>query len=200
MTCYANITNLSIIPVIQKHVEGDFNKIIYELSSYGSTFDYLLSNFSNVVYSEYFPTKELGTFIGSILNQDVQKLTFDNNSFDIITSSQVFEHVPDDIKGFSECYRVLKDKGALIFTVPLYDIEKTKRMASIINGEIVFNGIPEYHDSRLGGPLSAPVFHYYSINDICQRVKSVGFSKVILSEIEIVRIQDKPQIVVYAVK
>jgi SAM-dependent methyltransferase len=200
LTCKANITNLSLIPIIKEHIKGDFNKSVYELSSYGSTLDYIISHFSQVVTSEYFPNKNFGTLVDGILNQDVQNLTFNDNSFDIITSNQVFEHVADDIKGFSECFRVLRNNGAFIFAVPLYDIEKTRRIASIINGEIVFDGTPEYHDSRLGGALSAPVFYYYSVHDICQRVKSVGFSKVTLSKVDIIKIQGKPQLVVYAVK
>ncbi len=167
LKCSANITNLSLIPVIEKHIDGDYNKTVYELSSYGSTFDYLISHFSNVVFSEYFPDKEPGSLVDGILNQDVQSLTFEDRSVDVITSNQVFEHVPDDIKGFSECYRVLKNNGALIFSVPLYETEKTKEIAFLKNGQIVFDGIPEYHDSRMGGPFSAPVFRYYSLLDIC---------------------------------
>ena len=55
--------------------------------------------------------------------QDVQHLTFDDAEFDICTSTEVFEHVPDDIKGFKEIYRVLKDDGVFIFTVPIHDEE-----------------------------------------------------------------------------
>jgi ubiquinone/menaquinone biosynthesis C-methylase UbiE len=76
-----------------------------------------------------------------IVNQDVQKLTYENDSFDVITSNQVFEHVPNDIQGFSECFRVLrKGGGALIFTVPLYDTPSTIRKAMLNGKEIVFDG------------------------------------------------------------
>jgi len=200
LKCKANITNLSLIPIIKEHTKGDYNKSVYELSSYGSTLVFLISHFSKVVASEYFPDRNFGELVDGILNQDVQKLTFNDNSFDIITSNQVFEHVPDDIKGFSECFRVLSNGGAYIFTVPLYDIKKTIKIASIINNEIVFEGTPEYHDSRLGGAKSAPVFYHYSVHDICDRVKSVGFSKVTLCEVDIVSIQGKSQLVVYALK
>ena len=200
LKCKANITNLSLIPIIKEHTRGDYNKSAYELSSYGSTLDFLKSRFSKVVTSEYFPDRGFGELVDGILNQDVQKLTFNDNSFDIITSNQVFEHVPNDIKGFSECFRVLRTGGAYIVSVPLYDIEKTIKVASITNNKIVFEGTPEYHDSRLGGSKSAPVFNKYSLHDICDRVKSVGFSDVTLREVNIVRIQGKPQLVVYAMK
>ena len=108
--------------------------------------------------------------------------------------------MPDDNKGFSECFRVLRNGGAFIFTVPLYEIDRTIKIASLINNEIVFEGKPEYHDSRLGGALSSPVFYYYSVHDICNRVESVGFSSVTLREINIVETQGKSQFVVYALK
>lgn len=198
--CKGNITNLAMINVIKVHVAGDFDQKVYELSSYGSTLDFLKKKFSNVTFSEFFPDKKLGEYSDDILNQDVQKLTFSDHSFDVVTSNQVFEHVPNDIKGFSECLRVLNYGGALIFTVPLYDTAQTTKKASLINNEIVFVGEPEYHDSRLGGAKSSPVFHRHSVNDICERVKSVGFSSVELKDVWVVSSQGKPQKVIYAVK
>lgn len=201
LKCKCTITNLSLIPVIKEHIKGNYNYSVYELSSYGSTLDFLKSHFKNVVASEYFPKKNFGDFVNGIMNQDVQNLTFKDNSFDIITSNQVFEHVENDIKGFAECFRVLNKGGALIFSVPLYNTEKTTKIASVIKGKIVFDGgEPEYHDSRLDGAKSAPVFYRHSINDICERVKSVGFSEVVLREVYIVKKQKSPQLVVYALK
>lgn len=134
------------------------------------------------------------------MNQDVQALTFENNSFDLVTSNQVFEHVPNDEQGLSECARVLKDGGALIFGVPLHEIEQTKRVARIENRKIVFIGAPEYHDSRIGGAKSSPVFWHFSACDIARRVKDCGFSSARVIDVKILRRQEVPCRVVYAVK
>ena len=91
-------------------------------------------------------------------------------------------------------------RGGVFFTVPLYDIEKTVKIASIVNKEIVFEGKPEYHESRIGGSKSAPVFYRHSLYDICDRVKSAGFSKVTLREVNILRKQGQSELVVYAIK
>ena len=200
LRCKCNITNLSLIPVIKEHSKGDYNKSAYELSSYGCTLDFLRRHFIKVQASEFFPGSDLGQLKDGILNQDVQNLTFPNNSFDIITSNQVFEHVPDDIKGFSECHRVLRTSGAFIFTVPLYDTPETIRKAVLMDNKIIFHGEPEYHDSRLDGAKSSPVFHRHSINDICARVKSTGFSIVELRKVVIAKSQGEPQHVIYAIK
>jgi SAM-dependent methyltransferase len=183
-----------------EHCKRDYKKSAYELSSYGCTLEFLRRNFERVQSSEYYPGKGLGTLVEGIDNQDVQKLTYSDSSFDIITSNQVFEHVPDDIRGFSECFRVLRTGGALVFTVPWYDTKETTRKASIVNGEVVFDGEPEYHDSRIDGANSSPVFHHHSKNDICDRVKSVGFSKVFLREVRISKYQGSSQLVLYAIK
>lgn len=49
---------------------------------------------------------------------DVTALKFEDNSFDIIVSSDVIEHTPDPAKAISEMARVLKKGGVLALTVP----------------------------------------------------------------------------------
>lgn len=56
---------------------------------------------------------------------DGKRLPFDDNTFDAITATEVFEHVNDREKFVKELYRVLKKGGTLIITSPnkLYPIE-----------------------------------------------------------------------------
>jgi|SRR3989344_6678395 len=51
-----------------------------------------------------------------ILKQDVQKLTFKDNSFDMVTCFEVLEHIPDPVKAMKELYRVTKNR--LLISVP----------------------------------------------------------------------------------
>ena len=48
----------------------------------------------------------------------MKKLPFGSNTFDKIIMSEVAEHLPDDVKGLKEVYRVLKKSGTLCLTVP----------------------------------------------------------------------------------
>lgn len=48
----------------------------------------------------------------------MEKLPFKDNSFDKIIMSEVAEHLPDDVKGLKEVYRVIKPGGILCLTVP----------------------------------------------------------------------------------
>ena len=201
LKCLSNVTNLSLIPVIQKHV-GALNKdtAVYELSTYGCTVDWLKHHFKNVTMSEFFPEWLPGETRDGVLNQDVQQLTFPDNTFDVVTSNQVFEHVADDKRGFSECCRVLKPGGALILTIPLFENVATNQIAKIEGNKVVFFGQPEYHDSRIGGPQSAPVFWHHSRSDIVGRIKSTGFTTVELTEVLLTKCQRVPATVIYAVK
>jgi len=41
-----------------------------------------------------------------------------SNSYDVVISADVLEHVPDPKRYLNECYRILKDNGVLILTTP----------------------------------------------------------------------------------
>jgi len=197
--CSANITNLSLIPVVLEHSRTHHIETCWEMSTYGATLSFLKRNFSIVYESEYMPDSSSGQVVGGIMNQDVQNLSFKDNTIDLITSNQVFEHVPDYVRGFRECYRVLRKGGALIFSIPLYDLPKTERLASIIENKITYYREPEYHGSRIAGAMSALVFWHHSKNDVCETLIQVGFSAKLI-DVMIAPSQGNPALVVYAVK
>lgn len=51
----------------------------------------------------------------------MDKLPFPKNSFDKITMSEVAEHLPNDLKGLKEVYRVLKPGGTICLSVPNFN-------------------------------------------------------------------------------
>ncbi|HME54266.1 MAG TPA: class I SAM-dependent methyltransferase [Candidatus Lokiarchaeia archaeon] len=53
---------------------------------------------------------------------DILDLPYLNNSFDVVTCFDVFEHVQDDSRAFHEVHRVLKPGGLLVFTVPAFQV------------------------------------------------------------------------------
>lgn len=56
---------------------------------------------------------------GIILNQGTaENLPYEDNTFDIVHSHHVFEHVADPLKSASEAYRVLKPGGIVLIEVP----------------------------------------------------------------------------------
>lgn len=53
-------------------------------------------------------------------NQNLEKLTFPDNHFDVVITSDVMEHVRLDFEAHREIARVLKPGGVYLFTVPHY--------------------------------------------------------------------------------
>ena len=140
LSCRANGTNLSLIPVINKHRKFSPIQQAWEMSTYGATLSFLRKHVDHVYASEYFEGKHSGEVVDGVMNQDVQGTSFSDSSLDLITSNQVFEHVPDDIKGYAECFRILRPGGALCFTVPFYNIPATENsqrseMANLFTSE-----------------------------------------------------------------
>lgn len=77
------------------------------------------------ISSEYFgSTHKAGQFYyyqkqnKHVRHEDLRSTSFDDNSLDLITSTEVFEHIPDPYYAFKEICRILKPKGMHIFTVP----------------------------------------------------------------------------------
>ena len=204
LSCRATVTNLSLIPVIGGHFRSwgvdPRGASAYELSTYGSTLSFLRGAFGSVVTSEYMPGLDLGVKHAGVRNEDLQQLSFRDGEFELVTCNQVLEHVPDDRLGYAECLRVLRPGGALIFSVPMYDTPATAQVATLRDHEIHWLGTPEYHDSRLAGPNSSPVFWRHSRRDIADRVRAAGFRRVTLVDVMIARCQRAPAPVVYAVK
>jgi SAM-dependent methyltransferase len=104
----------------------------------------------------------------------VQCLTFDDGSFDLVTSTEVFEHVPDDRRAFVEVHRVLRPGGALVFTVPLMETGSTLERARLEHGALVHLTEPEYHGDRLRGRGRVLAFRTYG-SDILDRLRAAGF-------------------------
>ncbi len=69
--------------------------------------------------SMFKPKRKLGDELATgITNQNLESLTFDNESFDVVVTSDVMEHVRLDLHAHREIHRVLRPGGIYIFTVP----------------------------------------------------------------------------------
>ena len=150
-------------------------KSVYELSSRGPLFRFLNSHAGKLTFSEYFEDVPPGDEKEKVQCQDVQNLTFPDQSFDVCTSTDVFEHVPDDAKGFSEIYRVLRPGGCTVFTVPLHHDQKTIERAKVLNGHIDHLLSPEYHGDHIRGLNQVLCFRNYG-TDIVDRLCAQGFT------------------------
>lgn len=180
LKCRATITALSLIKVMNDYVPDLDQKHVYELSAYGYVIRYLRKHAATLSCSEHLANVKYGDSTAQgVRCEDVQALTFDDESFDICTSTEVFEHVPDDLRGFREIHRVLKSNGILIFTVPLNDIPVTRERAVLVDKRVKYLVAPEYHDDLLTGSNSVLSFRDYG-RDITDRLKSAGFVQAMI--------------------
>lgn len=105
--------------------------------------------------SHYYPDITPGTIHpkSQFRCENLESLTFPDNSFDLLVTQDVMEHIFDPVKAFKEIARVLKPGGAHIFTVPLINkSNKSECWASRKDdGEIVYHHEPQYH----GNPVDA---------------------------------------------
>ena len=199
VSCRGTIISLSLIYVICRFKKSVSFSSTYELSFHGVVFSFLKRKSVFFYFSEYFPDSTGVEKINGIPNQDIQNLTLKSNTFTLITSTEVFEHVPDYIRGFSEVFRVLKKGGYFIFTVPLFENLKTTQIAKLTKkGNIIWLAEEEYHGSRLSGSNSVPVFWHHSMVQILQDLTNVGFSKAFLKNVK--WFSFRKQLVVVAIK
>lgn len=104
--------------------------------------------------SQYYPDHKLGEMVNGYRNEDLENLTFDNQSIDLHVSQDVFEHIVDPERAFKEIARTLKPGGAHIFTTPL--VNKLTPSQHCVkrgkNGELIQLIEPkEFH----GNPISS---------------------------------------------
>lgn len=120
------------------------NKKIVELDD-RSPLKRMLSHYHGYTRT-YFSDKVNNGYISKngAICEDITNLTFEDNSIDIMISSDVLEHVCNIEKAFAETKRVLKHGGKHFFTIPMYNGKTTQR-AKIENGKIINILPPIYH-------------------------------------------------------
>jgi SAM-dependent methyltransferase len=89
-----------------------------------------------------------------IVCQDLEKMTFADQSFDLIVTSDVMEHVFDVDAVIAETARILKPGGAHIFSLPLaFPLKPVSRLRARRSGGGVEHLVePRYHRSGTDEP------------------------------------------------
>ncbi len=177
LTCRSTAISLATVSKIRQLPLDPKFSAVYELSYHGAVFRHLQTSFANFTYSEYFGPPAGGALVNGVRNEDVQRLSFPDASFDLVSSTEVFEHVPDYIAGFAQVRRVLRPGGWFVFTVPLFDDPQTRCVCRLgAGGQLVWVGTEEYHDSQVTGVGSVPVFWHHSKQQILVDLRTVGFA------------------------
>lgn len=128
-----SLGTLNSVNILEAQSLGPINRVLCELPGY-SCFEYIDSvapGYSN----EY-----------GVMSNDLENLTYKSNSFDLVISQDVLEHVNNPTKAFSEINRVLMMGGYHIFTVPIHEQKPTISRSNLPK---VFHGDPLRQDGAL---------------------------------------------------
>lgn len=195
--CGASAVTQSFVDVLRRVSDLPRSDVL-ELSASGPLAAFLCRTCRSARLTEFLDGVEPGATRRGVRCEDVQRLTFADSSFDLCTSTEVFEHVEDDLQGFRELFRVLRPGGALALTVPLTGAERTVERTRVVDGRREHALPPAYHADRIRG-RTVFVFRDYG-TDVLARLESAGFeharfersSKVLFGHARAVVVARKP--------
>ena len=112
-------------------------------------------------------------------NQNLERLTFEDASFDVVVTSDVMEHVRLDDRAHREIRRVLRPGGVYLFTVPHFRNRETLRRVEIVDPADPSRDRhlmePEYHGNANAQDGRALAYRGYG-TDLDETLRTLGFS------------------------
>jgi SAM-dependent methyltransferase len=97
---------------------------------------------------------------------DATRLSFADDSFDIVIGNHIMEHIPDDMAAMKEIYRVLKPGGTAILQVPFSATLVNTVEEPAINNPARQSALFGQHDH----------VRIYALTDYMERLMKAGFS------------------------
>jgi SAM-dependent methyltransferase len=93
---------------------------IHESSPKGPSSAKIARECKHYVATHFFLDADPGTLKDGYRCEDLEHQTFEDKSFDMVVTQDVFEHVLQPPEAFAEVARTLRPGGAHVFTVPWY--------------------------------------------------------------------------------
>jgi len=132
------------------------------------------NHYKSSIYTEEYP---FGTEIEkNVFCQNLEALTFNDESFDIVITEDVFEHIRNYKKAFNEIYRVLKKDGVHVFTIPFLFNQETIVRVDTSTEKDIYILPPEYHIDRIRGKILA--YRTFGI-DLFKELSDIGLSTTV---------------------
>jgi SAM-dependent methyltransferase len=78
-----------------------------------------LARLPRLAFSDFRDGAGPGALVGGVRSEDLTRLTYPDDAFDLVVTSETLEHVPDLGAALAEVRRVLAPGGRHVFTVPL---------------------------------------------------------------------------------
>jgi len=112
--------------------------------------------------TQFYPGIEPGTIHNQYRCENIERQTFPDESFDIVITLDVMEHIFNPDAAYRDIYRTLRPGGYYIHTTPIFSTlaASERRAAMTDEGEIVHLFEPEYHGNPVDASGSLVTFHY----------------------------------------
>lgn len=132
-----------------------------------------MSHLPNYKRSYYWDGGKNGEVRNGVPFGDLTALEFGDDSFDLVLSSDVMEHVIEPFAAFAEIARVLKPGGVYIFSIPTaWPLpDQSEMRIKMVNGELQHLTEPRYH--RAGDGSDSLVTIDYGA-DLIERLAPMG--------------------------
>lgn len=134
-------------------------------------------------------------------NENLEDQTFEDESFDVVLTQDVFEHLFNPGKAAREIARTLKPGGVCIMTVPVVSPwGEIERRASLIDGEILHHLPEQYHGNPVADGRSLVTVDWsYQIGAYLTEKSGLGFVVLDINDME-QGIRDSANVVLYGRK
>lgn len=159
---------------------------INAIGSVGSLHSFLVQ-LPRLAFSEYRGADRLGEVIDGARNEDICRLTYPTESFDLVLSSDTLEHVPDFRAALRETRRVLRPGGRHVFTVPIVASRPMTEARARIDddGQVVHLLPPLYHGRGSGlyryVPVGSDLLAFTEFGrDLTDHIRGAGFEPEVL--------------------
>ena len=124
---------------------------IFESSPSGASFGKFRAECKGYIPTYYWPDVAPGSYKNEFRCETLEALTFPDDSFDLVITQDVMEHVMNPDRAFLEIARVLKPGGAHVFTIPWYAPKTSFVRAAERDGNIEYFAKKDYHGNPVDG-------------------------------------------------
>jgi SAM-dependent methyltransferase len=161
MADLVSLTQFQQLSIFEPGLSGPLRTYLTKLDGYQNSF------FWNDV--------ETGALLDGIQCQNLERLTFESDSFDLVISSDIMEHVRKPWKAFEDIHRVLKPGGMHVFSIPVQKPLPSKCIDRVDTSTETDNFLlePNYHGDGIGGKSLVYIDYGW---DIVGRLSTMGFT------------------------
>jgi SAM-dependent methyltransferase len=156
--CYSIPRQRHLNLILDRFFPGWEERIIHESSPGSRHISQYASHYS---FSQFYEGIEPGSTHLDSRCENLEKLTFNDETFDIFITQDVMEHVFNPQIAFREIMRVVKRNGAHIFTAPKHrGISTSYPRATLEGGQVINFHEPVYHGNPVGDGKALVTWDY----------------------------------------